>query len=123
VETLVEKFTDNNLLVREALTCKLDLLRAELLGTAPTALEKLLVERVVATWLHLHHLEHIYAGKSELTLALGGYYQKCISAAQKRYLAAIKGLADVRRLALPALQVNIAREQVNFAGGPATAGV
>ena len=38
-----------------------------------------------------------------------------LTAAQKRYLGAIKGLAEVRRLALPVLQVNIAKKQVNIA--------
>ena len=49
------------------------------------------------------------------------YTANCdITAAQKRYLAAIKGLAEVRKLALPALQVNIARKQVNVAAGTVT---
>ena len=45
-------------------------------------------------------------------------YQLSISSAQKRYLAAIKTLAVVRKLAVPVLQVNIARKQVNVAGSP-----
>ena len=53
--------------------------------------------------------------KKEMSLALGLYYQKSLTAAQKRYLGAIKGLAEVRKLALPVLQVNIARKQVNVA--------
>lgn len=117
VRTLVNAHAGNNLLVREAVTKKLDELRAELLGPAPTALERLLVERVAATWLHLHHLEAVYAGKGSMALTLAAYYQKAITAAQKRYLAAIKGLAEVRRLALPVLQVNVARRQVNVAAG------
>jgi hypothetical protein len=36
--------------------------------------------------------------------------------AHKRYLSAIKTLATVRKLALPVLQVNIAKKQVNVAG-------
>jgi hypothetical protein len=42
--------------------------------------------------------------------------EKSSSAAQKRYLAAIKALAVVRTLAVPVFQVNIARKQVNVAG-------
>jgi len=41
-------------------------------------------------WLHLHHLEAIYSGKESMSLDLGSYYQRCITSAQKRYLAAIK---------------------------------
>ena len=46
-------------------------------------------------------------------LALGAYYQRAISQAQRRYLAALKTLATVRKLALPSVQINIARKQVN----------
>lgn len=113
--TLIAKYSGKNLLVKEALNRKLELLRAELLGPDPTPLERLLVERVVSCWLLLHHLEAAYAGKDSMPLALGAYYQRCLSASQKRYLSAIKTLATVRKLALPVLQVNIARKQVNVA--------
>jgi hypothetical protein len=114
--TLINKFSGRNLLFKESLTRKLDLLRDELAGPNPTPLERLLVERIVACWLHLHHLEITYAQKESMSLELGSYYQRCISSAQKRYLAAIKTLAVVRKLAVPVLQVNIARKQVNVAG-------
>lgn len=116
---LVKSACGDNSVIREATDRKFDQMRADLLGANPTALERLLVERVVATWYHLHHLEVLYAGKTEFTIASGLYWQKCMSAAQKRYLAAIKGLSEVRKLAIPALQVNIARKQVNVAGSSA----
>ena len=109
--TLIEKFSTSNLLLRESLPRKLDNLRRELGGPAPTALEKLVVDRIVACWLHLHHLEHVYAQKDSMSLELGTYYEKSIGQAQRRYLAAIRCLALIRRLAIPALQVNIARKQ------------
>jgi hypothetical protein len=51
-----------------------------------------------------------------MSLELGNYYHRSMSSAQNRYLAAIKMLALVRKLAVPVLQVNIARKQVNVAG-------
>jgi hypothetical protein len=114
--TLINKFSGQNLLFKESLTRKLELLRDELAGLNPTPLERLLVERIVACWLHLHHLEIIYANKESMNLELGTYYQRSISSAQKRYLAAIRTLALVRKLAVPVLQVNIAKRQVNMAG-------
>lgn len=114
---LIQMYAPNNPFARAAVTQKLDEMRVELVGANPMAVERLLVERIVATWLHLHHLEVVYAGKGSMSLPLGLYYQKCISAAQKRHLAAIKGLAEVRKRALPALQVNIAKKQVNVAAG------
>jgi hypothetical protein len=121
IRILVRAYAPNNPFTRDAVTQKLDELRAELLGADPTSVERLLVERVVAAWLHLHHLEVGYACQASMSLALGLYYQKCISAAQKRYLAAIKGLAEVRKLALPTLQLNIAKKQINVAAGPPSA--
>jgi hypothetical protein len=103
---LIRKFGDQNLVFREALPRKLDLLRAELGGPDLTPLERLLVDRVASCWLHLHYLEVQYASKDSLPLPLGDYFQRGISAAQKRYLAAIKTLALVRKLALPALRGN-----------------
>ena len=113
---LVRKLSGKKLLFREAVARKMELMRAELLGESPAPLERLLVDRVVACWLHLHHLELLHAGQESMSLELGAYYQRCLSSAQRRYLAAVKALALVRKLALPALQVNIARRQVNVAG-------
>jgi hypothetical protein len=42
-----------------------------------------------------------------------GYYQRRMDSANRRFLAAVKALALVRKLAVPALQVNIAKKQVN----------
>lgn len=106
--TLIDRYSGKNLLVKEALTRKLEVMRAELAGQAPTPLERLLVDRVVTCWLHLHHLEALYADKDSMPLGLGSYYQRGISAAQRRYLGAIKALALVCRLAVPVLQVNVA---------------
>jgi len=115
-QTLVEKFCGKNLLVKESIARKMEALRAELGGPSPAPLERLLAERAVACWLHLHHLEMIYAQKESMSLELGTYYQRCIDRAHKRYLSALKTLAVVRKLAIPVLQVNIARKQVNVAG-------
>jgi hypothetical protein len=120
--TLIGEFSGKDLLIRESLICKLDLLRAELSGPNPTPLERLLVDRVAACWLHLHHLEVLFAQKDSMPLAVGAYYQRCLDRAQKRYLSAIKTLAVVRKLAVPVLQVNIAKKQVNVAGGPSPDG-
>jgi hypothetical protein len=88
-------------------------LRAELAGPEPTSVERLLVERVVARWLQVQDADVRYAQAKDLSLAWGAYYQRRMDRAHKRYLSAIRTLALVRRLALPVLQVNIARKQVN----------
>jgi hypothetical protein len=113
---LIEKFSGKDLTVKEGVRRKLESLRAELGGPSPTPLERLLVERIALCWLHLHHLEVVYGSKESMTLDLGVYFQKCIDRAHRRYLSSIKTLAVVRKLAIPVLQVNIAKKQVNVAG-------
>lgn len=102
---LVAAYAGKCLASREAVTQKLKNLRAELGAATASPLEQLLIGRIVATWLHLAFLEFKYAAGHPLELTLAAYYQRAISAANRRHLAAIKVLAEVRRLALPAIQV------------------
>lgn len=111
---LIRQYKD--LAVSEGLRNKMASLRAELAGPNPSPLERLLAERIAACWLHLYNLEMTYASKDGWPLDLAMHYQKSIDRAHKRYLSAIKTLATVRKLALPVLQVNIAKKQVNVAG-------
>jgi hypothetical protein len=102
---------------REALTRKLDLLRADLLGSSPTPVERLLVERVVACWLQVQDAEIRFAqNQGKLSIPQADYHQRRMDGANRRYLASLKTLALVRKLAVPVLQVNIAKKQVNVAG-------
>lgn len=43
-------------------------------------------------------------------------HQRKIDAAHRRFLSAVRTLAQIRKLALPNLQVNIGQNQVNVAG-------
>lgn len=112
-EQLIRKFSGKNHLFAEAIPRKLQLMRSEIGGPNPSPLETLLVERIVSTWLHLHQLETEYAAGGAMTLTKATYYQQAIQRAQKCYLSAIKALAIIRKLALPAIQVNVAKRQVN----------
>jgi hypothetical protein len=91
-------------------------LTRELAGTNPTPLERLLVDRIVLCWLHLHYAENIYVqAMHELTITQATYHQRRLSLAQSRYLSAIRTLAQVRRLQVPAVQINVAEQQLNVA--------
>jgi len=114
--SLIDAAAGENLAFKEALTRKLELLRAELSGPNPTPLERLLVERIVACWLQVQDADVRFAQAKNLSLEWGDYYQRRMDRAHKRCLSAIKTLATVRKLALPVLQVNIAKKQVNVAG-------
>lgn len=87
-------------------------------ATAPP-LEKGLIEHVALCLIRLEAVERGYTKvmSESHTLTLGDYWERRLSAAQRRYLRAVETLARVRRLRLPALQVNIGENQVNVATG------
>jgi hypothetical protein len=110
---LIKNAAGDNLAFKEGLGYKMAKLRAELAGAGSPPLERLLADRVAICWLTLHGVEVRFAQSGDLTIKQADYWQRRINSAHKRYLSAIKTLATVRKLALPALQVNIARKQVN----------
>jgi hypothetical protein len=120
--SLIRKAAGDNLLFAEALTRKLELLRAEVACQNPAPVERLLIERVVACWLQVHEADiRLAQNEPQLTLAQAKYQQRCRDRAHKRYLSALKALALVRKLAVPVLmQVNVATgPQQNIAQGAA----
>ncbi len=113
-KALVKVMAGENLVVQESLGRAMESMRSELAGPNPTPLERLLVDRVVACWLQVHYADAIYAqGMKDLTLNQGDYYQRRQDRAHRRYLSAIRSLAQVRRLLSPSIQVNIAEQQIN----------
>jgi hypothetical protein len=113
---LVEAVSGKNEITREATFRRMGELEKELLGTEPTPLERLLVDRIMIGWLHVHHADAVYARNSgSMTLGQSDCLGRRLERAQRRYLAAIRALAVVRRLQLPLVQVNIADRQVNVA--------
>jgi hypothetical protein len=52
-----------------------------------------------------------------MTLTQSEFYDRRVTECQKRYLAAINALAQIRRLLSPSIQVNIAGKDINLAGG------
>lgn len=116
IQPIIDRLSGKDLGVREGLLQKMENMRTDLAGPTPVPLEQLLADRIVTCWLHLHDIERTYALKGSMSLDLATYYQKSIDRAQKRYLTAIKSLAAIRKMALPVLQVNIAKKQVNVAG-------
>jgi hypothetical protein len=106
---LVSKAGGKNVLVEEAIRRKIDAVRADLEGPNPTPIERLLAERAAFCWFIVYWYENSFL-ESDL-------HQQRIDRAHARFLAAVRTLAQVRKLALPALQVNIAKSQVNVAGG------
>jgi len=117
-KAIVTAITGEQLAMAEAIAWKLGALRAELSQPSDGPLERLLVERVTLCWLQVHQAEGLYAQKfGELGIEWSDAYQRRIDRAQRRYLQAIRTLAQLRRLAVPAaVQINVAEHQVNQMG-------
>jgi hypothetical protein len=106
--------------VKECWKQRLQALKRELGYQEAPLLEQLLIQQAALCWLKLNLVELSYSGTmaQSITLTLGMYWEKRLSAAQKRFTRACETLTRVRRWSrnTPALQVNIATEggqQVN----------
>jgi len=99
-------------------------MRNEMAYEQSPMLEKLLIENVINCWIRLQWVELQLTGQSNrerVGIPVIEYWEKRLSANQRRYLRACETLARVRKLTrnTPMLQVNIATEsgqQVNIAG-------
>ena len=113
--SLIRAVAGKNAIVIESAERRLAEFRRELAGPTPTPLERLLVARIAACWLHLGYAETIYVqNMAGLTIPQADFHQRRIDHAHRRYLSAIKALAQVRRLISPIVQVNVGeRQQIN----------
>lgn len=107
-----------NEITTEAIHRTVSTLRQELLGPSPTTLERLLVTRIIVCWLHVQDADLRYARLlgEDHAFEAGDAYQRRQDRAQRRYLHAIKALAQVRKLTAETVQINIAAnggQQVN----------
>ena len=108
--------------LKECWKHRLQVLKKDLGYDGAPMLEQLLIQQAALCWLKLNLVELSYSGtmKQSHTLTLGIYWEKRLSAAQKRFTRACETLARVRKLSrnTPALQFNIAAQggqQVNLA--------
>lgn len=102
--------------IKASMTRGWEQLQLDLARPSDGELERLLVQQVVVAWLHLGYVEYQYSAMTTLegvTIRRAEYWERRLSAAQRRYLRATETLARVRRLQLPAVQVNIGNQQVN----------
>ncbi len=117
----LEAFFGENLVLREATERHMKAMRMEMAGEGSTPLERILADRVAVCWLQVQAVDAFVAQLANTTLAVAEYHQRRQDRAHRRFLSACKTLAVVRRLAIPALQVNIAEKQVNIAAANAPA--
>jgi hypothetical protein len=120
-DALIEEMTgEEDLAVKEIMRCQLKAMREEIAGENPSPLERLLAERVVATWLQIQLFEGLYASvmSKSMTIAQGSYHQKRLDQTYRRHLSAIRALAQMRKLLKGGAitQINIADKQINTTG-------
>ena len=88
----------------------------EFAGPTPSPVERVLAETAATCWFAFRLHEAQYAGaitSDGMSLAQSEHAQRRIDRAHRRFLSTVKTLATLRRLALPAVQINVARQQVN----------
>ena len=119
-DALIEAMTkEGDLATKELIRCQLEAMREQIAGKNCSALERLLSERVVATWLEVQLFEALYAqNMPKLTMPQEEHHQKRLDRAHGRHLSAIRALAQMRKLLKGAsiTQINIADKQINTAG-------
>lgn len=88
-----------------AVLARADALRRALAGENPNPIELLLAERAVVGWAVVHQYELLYLGSLDKARAFRehDWHERRIEAANRRFLAALRALATVRRLKLPDL--------------------
>jgi hypothetical protein len=119
-DALIEDMTrEQDLATRELMRCQLEAMKAEIAGNEHSALERLLSERVVVTWLEVQLFEALYVrNMRNLSIRQADYYQKRLDRAHRRHLSAIRALAQIRKLlkGTTITQINIADKQINTTG-------
>jgi hypothetical protein len=120
-DILIERMTrEGDLATKELFRCQLEAMREEIAGENPSPLERLLAERIVATWLQIQLFEGLYASdmSKSMTIAQGSYHQKRLDQTYRRHLSAIRALAQMRKLLKGGAitQINIAEKQINTTG-------
>jgi hypothetical protein len=102
---------------REHLSRELREYADRIAGASPSPAESILAETVALCWFALRMSESAFAdasaSKDGLTMSRVKFHQMRIDRAHARLMSALKTLATVRRLAVPAVQINVARQQVN----------
>jgi hypothetical protein len=114
-EAIIESMMPEAPLVQEVFRRQAAAKYEEIAGPNPSSLEALLCERVITTWLLVTWAE-ILMGQNNTSR----YWVQRYEASMRQHLAAVRSLAQVRRLQMPLPPINIAlpgATQTNV-GGP-----
>jgi len=98
---LIRAIANGDMLVQESVTRMADKLCRELMGPSTTKLEEMAIERIVTAWLEMQFVATTYPMPTGASLAHQRFALRQKESAQRRYEAAIRSLALIRKF-LPA---------------------
>ena len=112
---LVEHAAGPQILLQEGLRAELNLRRDDLRQTQDGPLERLLIDQIVLCWLNLMTAERRRNERwsDGISNESADFWDRHVARLRTDYLRAIRSLASVRRILVPAIQVNVAEQQVN----------
>jgi hypothetical protein len=116
-DLLITQLSVGDLVRHEAITRWCDAQFHELAGPTPSPLEAMLVGNILTCWLDLDRIRLLSVALDKApTRGDQQEVQGRLDAAHNRLLKAVKTLAQIRKLGVPVVQVNIGTHQVNTAG-------
>jgi hypothetical protein len=118
LSAIVEHAAGGNTFIKESLLEGYRAICRDLGHAESSALERLLIEQVALCWMRHNDLERRYTSVTQAgqTINQADYWERRLAASQRRYLRACETLARVQRMDLPAIQINVAEQQVNMQG-------
>ena len=106
-DSLLTALGGNDLAMKEAVWKRLENIRRGVLSEGSSQMEKLLAGRVVSAWLQVQHAEVMYSRQVTTATDLQSeFHQRRIDACNRRLLAAIKTLAQIRKKGAPAARAS-----------------
>jgi hypothetical protein len=117
--TLIRLIAGDDKFLSESIERKATEMEVELLGPSSTTLERLSVERVVASWLQLQYADTMSATATKDNLSHFKFWSQHQDRAHKRYQSAVKQLLAIRDLVPKTTKKAVESE----AGSPAPTGV
>lgn len=117
-EDLIRRAGGQGVLAHESMRAELEGLRSSLRQPEDGALEALLISQILLCWINLTTAERLRLERwnDGLSNESADFWDRHVSRLRSDYLRAIRALASTRRLLSPAIQVNIANQQVNQIG-------
>ena len=116
-DLLITQLSVGDLARREAITRWCAAQFQALAGPTPSPLEAMLVDEILTCWLDLDRWRLTSEALDKApTRGDQQAVQQRVDAAQQRLLKAVKTLAQIRKLGVPVVQINVAAQQTNVAG-------